>query len=130
MFMPDTRITLFDHVKISQICCGRYHTLFLTVDGELYACGLNSFGQLGIGKQRTNNTAISSSEVRIDLANCVYQPVRVGLDNDGEYGVFKDKRISQISAWTNSACISVEHELFMWGSGVFGDSEQPKLIDL
>ena len=45
-------------------------------------------------------------------------------------GVFAKKRIVHVSAWTNSACLSIEGELFMWGSGVFGDYDKPKLIDL
>lgn len=39
MFVPDTYIKYFDHIKIKQVACGRYHTLFLTQDGEVYACG-------------------------------------------------------------------------------------------
>ena len=81
-------------------------------------------GQLGLGKLRDNDTAISSKDVHIDLINCVYQPKRV------ELGGLKDIRINQISAWTNSACISIEKKLFVWGSGVFGDSDQPKHIDI
>jgi alpha-tubulin suppressor-like RCC1 family protein len=61
MFIPDTRLTMFDHVKMLQIACGRYHTLFLTANGEVYACGLNSFGQLGLGKMRTNDTVAASN---------------------------------------------------------------------
>ena len=80
-------------------------------------------GQLGIGHQRDNVTAKPSSEVRLDIKNCVYIPQLVE-------GAIKDKRILQISAWTNSACVSVENELFMWGSGIFGDTELPKKIDL
>lgn len=39
MFVPDTRIKMFDHIKVKAVSCGRYHTLFLTQEGEVYACG-------------------------------------------------------------------------------------------
>ena len=44
MFVPDTCIEVFDHVRIKQIACGRYHTLFLTQEGEVYACGQHKHG--------------------------------------------------------------------------------------
>ena len=49
MYVPDTRIKMFDHIKIKKVACGRYHTLFLSQEGEVYACGQNTLGQLGIG---------------------------------------------------------------------------------
>ena len=37
---------------IREVACGKYHTLFLTENGdgrrrELWACGANNFGQIG-----------------------------------------------------------------------------------
>lgn len=149
MYIPSTRLTMFDFVKIKQISCGRYHTLFLTVEGHVYACGLNKDGQLGIGYLRENDTAKPSSEVRLDIKNCIYEPRRVGvylandksekatkgrkedLDKENQMGgILSKKRVSHISAWTNSACVTNEGELFMWGSGPYGDVYSPKLIDL
>ena len=86
MHVPDTRIKMFDHIKIKKVCCGRYHTLFLSQEGEVYACGQNTLGQLGIGVQRENKTAVPSSEVRLDIKNCLYIPQKVE-------GNIKDKRI-------------------------------------
>lgn len=34
--------------KIVNAACGQRHTLFLTDSGEVYACGKNEAGQLGI----------------------------------------------------------------------------------
>lgn len=79
LYVPDTHIEYFDHIKIKQISCGRYHTLFLTQEGEVYACGQHTLGQLGLGKLRENDSAISSSQVKIDLVNCIYQPRKVEL---------------------------------------------------
>ena len=61
--------------------------------------------------------------MRLDLVNCYYIPQ---LIQDG----ISDKRIIHISAWINSACVTVDNYLYMWGSGVFGDYETPKNIDM
>jgi alpha-tubulin suppressor-like RCC1 family protein len=48
VFSPST-------IKISKICAGDTHSLFLTDDGKLYACGRNQNGQLGTSS--VTNTA-------------------------------------------------------------------------
>ena len=39
--------TFFDDIPIKQIACNE-HTLFLTEDNKVYACGENGAGQLGL----------------------------------------------------------------------------------
>ena len=34
---------------MAQLACGSQHCLVLTAEGELYACGNNSYGELGVG---------------------------------------------------------------------------------
>lgn len=34
---------------VKAVACGRSHTLMLTVNGDVYACGDNTYGQLGVG---------------------------------------------------------------------------------
>jgi len=41
--------TPFNTLTISAIACGTNHTIFLTNDGEVYGCGVNDLGQLGLG---------------------------------------------------------------------------------
>lgn len=36
-------------MQVVQVASGLYHTLALTLSGELYAWGSNSYGQLGVG---------------------------------------------------------------------------------
>ena len=39
---------------IQQVACGDYHTLFLTRDSRVLACGANCCGQLGLGSQASS----------------------------------------------------------------------------
>lgn len=39
--------------KVKEIACGWEHTAFLTVDGTVYTCGNNKYGQLGHEKGQT-----------------------------------------------------------------------------
>jgi len=41
---------------ISQIAAGEYHTMVLTKRGQLFACGSNGYGQLGLGDRRRRDT--------------------------------------------------------------------------
>lgn len=43
------RMEVPEHEKVVFASCGRGHTLLLTAEGSVYACGNNMLGQLGIG---------------------------------------------------------------------------------
>lgn len=54
------RVPGLTNVVIIKVVCGYAHTLALTDEGELYAWGANSYGQLGTG-----NKSNSSSPIRV-----------------------------------------------------------------
>jgi alpha-tubulin suppressor-like RCC1 family protein len=43
------RIEALEHVRVTKVACGGYHTLILTSDNDLYACGANNQGECGTG---------------------------------------------------------------------------------
>eukprot|EP00287_Rhodomonas_sp_CCMP768_P015135 CAMPEP_0196754130 /NCGR_PEP_ID=MMETSP1091-20130531/92914_1 /TAXON_ID=302021 /ORGANISM="Rhodomonas sp., Strain CCMP768" /LENGTH=459 /DNA_ID=CAMNT_0042102341 /DNA_START=124 /DNA_END=1503 /DNA_ORIENTATION=- len=45
-----TLIKGLEHLNVSKAAVGKTHTLFLTAAGEVWVCGSNKFGELGIGK--------------------------------------------------------------------------------
>ena len=45
-----TLVKVLENVRITKAVAGKTHTLFLTSGGELWACGSNKFGELGLGK--------------------------------------------------------------------------------
>lgn len=52
-FEEPTVIPDLEHVNVIQAACGRNHSLFLTDNGVVYACGDNKSGQCGIGNNTT-----------------------------------------------------------------------------
>ena len=105
---------------IHQVACGKYHTLFL-VDNpreanrrELWACGANTFGQIG------NNSNVN-----------VLLPVRVDprtISDDKSTG--QSHYFKQISAWHSSAAITEQGVMYVWGSGIFGEFKRPRKVKL
>ena len=46
-------LSVFNESIIKKVVCGSSHTMYLTTDGKVYACGSNSSGQLGTGDNIT-----------------------------------------------------------------------------
>ncbi|XP_011097039.1 ultraviolet-B receptor UVR8 isoform X2 [Sesamum indicum] len=86
----------FDDQSLQEVACGGAHTLFLTETGDVYATGLNDFGQLGIS----------------DSQNYTTEPHRVSRI---------PKKIIKIAAgYHHSAAITVDGELYVWGKNANG----------
>lgn len=54
------------YLWVLQIVCGQDHTLFLTEDGKVYACGWGADGQTGLGHNK--NVGIPQN-VKGDIEN-------------------------------------------------------------
>ncbi|CAH9071022.1 unnamed protein product [Cuscuta epithymum] len=86
----------FHDQSLRDIACGGAHTLFLTENGSVYACGLNDYGQLGIPDDKRYAT----------------EPVCVAS---------LPKDIVKISAGYHHSCaVTVDGELYMWGRNSSG----------
>lgn len=93
--------------KILKIACGCNFTLLLTETGQIYSCGDNSSGQLGIGK------AIMSSQV----------PIIVKFPSETQNFI-------QISAGRHSSALTNAGSLYIWGMSLLFNSYEPQKIDL
>lgn len=93
------------HQKVQKISCGKDYTLTLTAQGHIYAFGLNTSGQLGIGNKQ--NT---------------YIPTKILIS--------EDTKISTISTGYHSAAISNRGDLYIWGDCALGNFIIPSKISL
>jgi hypothetical protein len=83
------------------VSCGWAHTLALTVDGQLYAWGLNNYGQLGLNdtKQRFYPEVVPLPLSPAGVASTVVDAQAVGV---------------------SSGALLSEGVLLLWGSGTHG----------
>jgi len=89
--------------EIRQVSCGVFHTGFATDTGRVYMMGGNSFGQLGIGTKKSSSI-----------------PTRVsGLDS---------VPIAKVACGHHSGAVSEQGELYLWGTGTFGELLTPQLV--
>jgi hypothetical protein len=83
------------------VSCGVFHTLILRTSGKVLATGGNTFGQLGDGTKR-------SALKPVELTSL--------------------SKVQQISCSHHSAAVTTAGELFLWGTGVFGELLLPTLM--
>mmetsp|Transcript_34143 Transcript_34143/g.59619 ORF Transcript_34143/g.59619 Transcript_34143/m.59619 type:complete len:940 (-) Transcript_34143:107-2926(-) len=95
------------HVPINEelksVSCGIFHSAFVTVTGRLLTTGGNSFGQLGIGSKKS-----------------VSVPTRVSA--------LEGIPIEKVVCGHHSAALSERGDLYIWGTGVFGEFLTPMRI--
>ncbi|KAM4572309.1 putative E3 ubiquitin-protein ligase HERC4 [Odontesthes bonariensis] len=87
----------FSNTPVSQVACGSQHSVALSKDGQVYTWGLNSRGQLGVGKK--NSGASSPQHLRSLSAIPV---VRIAAGGE------------------QSFALSVSGGVFGWGKNDFG----------
>ena len=52
----------FEGQKLKQVACGKFHSLFLSETGKVFASGYNKYGQLGV-----SNSAFMHAEEPIEI---------------------------------------------------------------
>ena len=95
---------LGNDARVIEISGGDLHTLFLTSDGRVYACGRADAAALGLPRDH---------EALAEGAAHVPEPVRVPFPDDND-----DDPVVHISAGTTySAAVTREGALYTWGEG-------------
>ena len=96
----------FNNIPVLLAAAGEQHVIFLSQGGDVYGCGVNDCGQLGLGH-------------REDVV-VVQQPVRVefgGENNENNVSV----QIKGVACGhSNSAAITCDGKVYTWGCGMYG----------
>lgn len=134
--------------KVSQVCCADTFTICRSVDGRVYSWGTNGDGRLGHTQGNGSPGMISGLRNVVAIAAGQSHCLAVAKKDDGtavvmawgntfhgaltdsvsasghlvtpiELPHFKDAR-EVFAGYANSACITGEGKLFMWGDNRFG----------
>ena len=111
-----------ESITISKFSAGYYHSIFLATDGNVYSCGLSSYGRLGHG-----NT------------NSKYTPtlIETYIDYNGNNINYTNITISHVSAgYYHSLFVDTNGNVYSCGRGTYGklghgntsDKSTPTLI--
>lgn len=84
-----------------QISCGVFHTGALGIAGNVYMTGGNAFGQLGLGNKK---------------GTCIYRKIE-SLSS-----------VKKISCSSHSAALTNSGDVYVWGTGIFGELVSPTRI--
>ena len=90
-------VLLSDKIDIRAIAAGGSHSLLLTARGELFACGFNEYGQLGLGhhenqaswvllSDKTDICAIAAGELTSLFLNAAGELFGCGYNQSGAAG--------------------------------------------
>jgi alpha-tubulin suppressor-like RCC1 family protein len=117
---------------VVQVSCGSLHTAAVTLDGQLFAWGANSFGQLGLGDAGVGNDRAEPQ--RVSLASNVGAVVD---DDDDDVLSSTPTRVRGVACGGGFTVALTDDGLYAWGSnawgtlgsGDFGDSHVPQRID-
>ncbi|KAM7357848.1 HECT and RLD domain containing E3 ubiquitin ligase 4 isoform 2-T4 [Cochliomyia hominivorax] len=132
---------------VTQVSCGRWHTLFLTSDGKIFSCGSNDNGQLGHELPTKRPQLITELENYVIIRICCGARHSMALNewgqiftwghNDyGQLGITNgqdvvvqpkivrnlvSKHVVQIACGNNhSLALTNCGELYSWGSNIYG----------
>lgn len=87
--------------KIKTICCGYNHTLCMTQDNKIYACGANTFGALGIESIEKEKKSINTFQ-------------NVMIDHD------PNDNVKYIRTGCFSMALFESGMLYTWGNNLYG----------
>ncbi|OMJ83977.1 hypothetical protein SteCoe_14961 [Stentor coeruleus] len=97
--------------KVKKIAAGGAHSVFLTEDGKVFACGLNACGQVGVGARET---VIEPEEIKVPLSK----------------QIFAGEEMSAVITWDNKVYVWGWNGFGQLGQGHFAEVMYPVKIDV
>uniref|UniRef100_M4B517 RCC1-like domain-containing protein n=1 Tax=Hyaloperonospora arabidopsidis (strain Emoy2) TaxID=559515 RepID=M4B517_HYAAE len=108
------RVNALKNVSVSDVFCGWEHSVFRTSSGEVFTCGNNRHGQLGVCETLMSISSETPCEKQKHICG---SPLRVLDPRNSVEGL----RLIQVSCgWHFVMCLTERGELLTWGKGSHG----------
>ena len=105
-------------ITVSKVICGAAFTMFLTTENELYGCGINDLGQLGL------ETQLDEMQVAlIDRARQAAGGLRDVITSDvtapSRVICFEGLKVHQVCCGENHSLALINEEKSLWSWGMY-----------
>ena len=84
--------------QVEMICCGNDHTILLKQNNDVFVCGGNKYGQIGLGKEveRVSIFTILMKEIEIQKIQCGVNHSLILKRNINEFITFGMNEYGQV----------------------------------
>ena len=121
-----TEVTPFlpQDVVVSKIICGAAFTLFLTADHELYGCGINDLGQLGLDTYLEEMQIAVLDRARQKAgANGARNVVTSDVTVPSRVICFEGLRVNAVACGENHSLALIGEEKSLWAWGMYRNGQ-------
>jgi alpha-tubulin suppressor-like RCC1 family protein len=115
-------VPALSHARISLVAVGDSHSLFLSADGRVFACGKHSFGRLGLGKADADVEENSNPKASVPR-RVHFNPKQRYEKKDNINGDHVEDVVVIGAIYAGAAAsfaVSSSGSVFAWGSNTFG----------
>lgn len=93
--VPDPRSRTLQPMKVKQVACGDEHTIVIDMNNNVWSCGINANGQLGLGDTQSRNILTQIGSLTAKYIACG-EGHTVLIDLDDNVWVFGDNESGQL----------------------------------
>ena len=111
-------------VKVAKIHCGAMFTLFITDNEELYGCGINDLGQLGLDTYLEEMQVAVIERARLSAGiNGIRNVVTSDVTLPSRVICFENMKVNSLTCGENHSLATIGEDKSLWAWGMFKNGQ-------
>ena len=112
--------------KAARVACGSYHSFIIDTDGQVYACGLNTYAELGIPDEAGESNSFQLKPRRVESL----QDYKITDIAGGEHHSLACTDDGKLLTWgrIDGFQVGLRAESFTPDNAVFDDRNKPRIL--